>query len=223
MKQHNQRGSGPAPDKRTSPGSTRQRILHLLKMNGSMNAAQLASELALTEMAVRRHMYALEEEQAIQIVMVKQAMGRPLHRYELTVHADDRFPKNYHTLALDLLGELADEAATAGLITRMFEGRKQKLLERYAPRMAGKALEQKVLELAAIQNAGGYMVEVEPTGEGHFVLNEYNCPIAQVANQYQQACSCELTLFQSLLHAEVERTECLAKGGTKCTYKISAV
>lgn len=200
--------------------STRERILMLLKTSGRMNAGDLSSELGLTEMAIRRHMYTLESEGSISIVAVRQAMGRPLHAYELTAEADELFPKNYHVLALDLLDELADDPDTAALIDRMFEGRKKKLLDRYEPRMAGKSLEQKVSELAAIQNAGGYMAEVETKSDGSFMLYEYNCPIAQVAGKYQQACRCELSLFKSLLDVPVERTECLAKGGGKCSYRI---
>nr|WP_053377889.1 HTH domain-containing protein [Paenibacillus sp. FJAT-27812] len=200
--------------------STRERILMLLKTSGRMNAGDLSSELALTEMAIRRHMYALESEGSVSIVAVRQAMGRPLHAYELTAEADELFPKNYHVLALDLLDELAEDPDTAALIDRMFEGRKKKLLDRYEPRMAGKSLEQKVSELAVIQNAGGYMAEVETRSDGSFMLYEYNCPIAQVAGKYQQACRCELSLFKSLLDVPVERTECLAKGGGKCSYHI---
>lgn len=201
-------------------GSTRERILMLLKTSGRMNAGDLSHRLELTEMAIRRHMYALESEGRVNIVSVRQAMGRPLHAYELTAEADELFPKNYHLLALDLLDELADDPDTAALIDRMFEGRKKKLLERYEPRMAGKSLEQKISELAAIQNAGGYMVDIERQSDGNFILNEYNCPIAQVAGKYQQACKCELALFEALLDVPVERTDCLAKGGGKCSYHI---
>ncbi|MGO4539917.1 helix-turn-helix transcriptional regulator [Paenibacillus sp. 2TAB19] len=205
---------------KSSDTSTRERLLLLLRTKGRMSAGELSEELGLTEMAIRRHMYALETEGSIHIVSVRQAMGRPLHAYELTRQADELFPKNYHLLALDLLDELADNPDTAGLIDVMFEGRKQKLLERYEPKMAGKSLEHRVIELAAIQSAGGYMAELEPQGNGAYMLNEYNCPIAKVAGKYQQACSCELALFQALLDAPVERTECLAKGGGKCSYKI---
>ncbi|MBD2867523.1 helix-turn-helix transcriptional regulator [Paenibacillus arenilitoris] len=212
------RAAGSAADSR-GDGSTRERILLLLKTNGRMSAGDLSRQLGLTEMAIRRHMYALQSEGSVTTVAVRQAMGRPLHAYELTAEADELFPKNYHLLALDLLSELAGDPETASLVDRVFEGRKKKLLDRYGPRMADKSLGQRVEELAAIQNAGGYMVETEEQG-GCYMLHEYNCPIAQVAGEYQQACRCELSLFKALLEAPVERTECLAKGGGKCSYRI---
>lgn len=201
-------------------GSTRQTVLTLLKTNGQMNAGELAKHLQITEMAVRRHLSTLERDGLIAPTIVRQAMGRPTHMFSLTEQAELLFPRNYHVLALDLLEELEEDPNTAEMIGRLFEGRKRKLIERYAHRMEGKSLYDKVAELAAIQNDGGYMVQVEEAAEG-LVLHEYNCPIAQVAGRYQQACQCELALFEQLLGTDVERTECLAKGGGKCSYRIA--
>ncbi|REK77941.1 helix-turn-helix transcriptional regulator [Paenibacillus paeoniae] len=203
-----------------SASSTRERILLLMKTRGRVSASELAAELKLTEMAIRRHMYELEHAGSVQTVAVRQPMGRPLHKFELTAVADELFPKNYHALALDLLTELDEDPETAGLIDRMFEGRMRKLRDRFLPRMQGLDLEERVQALAAIQNEGGYMAQVERDSENRFTLHEYNCPITGVAGKYEQACSCELALFRSLLEVPVERTECLAKGGGRCSYSI---
>ena len=201
-------------------GSTRQTVLTLLKTQGQLNAAELAKQLHLTEMAVRRHLNTLERDGLIRPIIIRQAVGRPTHRFQLTEQAEHLFPRNYHVLALDLLEELEDDPETAALVERLFEGRKRKLVERNAYRMEGKSLREKVTELAAIQNDGGYMVQLHDE-EDVLILNEYNCPIAQVAKRYQHACQCELALFEHLLDAEVERTECLAEGGDKCSYRIT--
>ncbi|MBD2846006.1 transcriptional regulator [Paenibacillus sp. IB182496] len=200
-------------------GSTRQTILGLLKTSGPQTANQLAAALGMTEMGVRRHLNALAKEQCVEVELVRQGPGRPMHRYRLTEAAQALFPKNYSVLALDLLGELEEQTASTELIEALFRGRKRKLLERYAPHMEGKSLRQRVDALAAIQNAGGYMVSVSEEKD-ELVLDEHNCPIAQVAGRYQQACACELELFEALLDAPLERTECLSKGGDKCRYRI---
>ncbi|EXX89442.1 transcriptional regulator [Paenibacillus darwinianus] len=211
-------------------GSTRQAVLKLLKTKGPGTVGELSRRLGLTEMAVRRHLNALEQDGYVTPRVIRQGMGRPAYVYELTEYAEQFFPKNYHVLALDLLEELEQSEEAADMVHRLFEGRKRRLLERYASRMEGKPLAGRVEELAAIQNAGGYMVEVENNeaasltdgGQPVYMLHEYNCPIVQVASRYQQACSCELALFEDLLGAAVERTECLAKGGGKCSYRITA-
>jgi predicted ArsR family transcriptional regulator len=201
--------------------STRQIILTLIKTKGSQSVNELAKQLGITEMAVRRHLNTLERDGLTQSTLVRQAMGRPTHVYTLTDSADELFPKNYHKLTLDLLEELSAEDGSE-TVSKLFEGRKRKLLRQYEGQMQGKDLQERVSILAKIQNDGGYMVEYQQDDEGNYVFNEYNCPIAQVANQYNQACQCELALFEALLDTNVERTECLAKDGSKCTYMIEA-
>ncbi|GMK39668.1 transcriptional regulator [Paenibacillus sp. CCS19] len=205
-----------------SAQSTRRTVLELLKTRGVQSAGELAVSLGLTEMAIRRHLYALESDGFIHQTSVKRGAGRPKHMYALTEESEVLFPKNYHGLTLEILDELSADEQTAPLVDKLFQSRKHKLIARYSPRMAGKTLDGRVHELAAIQHAGGYMVEVERIQSDSYRLHEYNCPIAQVAKPYQQACACELQLFAELLQAKVERTECLAKGGAKCTYAIQA-
>lgn len=209
--------------------STRRVILTLLKTKKSMNVSELAKQLGITEMAVRRHLNTLERDGLVCNSIVRQAIGRPSLMYRLTEEADNQFPKNYQHLVLELLQELeelgdassiSEVAAGTSPVDRLFEGRKQKLLHKYAPRMAGKNLMERVAELAEIQNANGYMVDWEQNDQGELMIYEHNCPITQVANAFNQACRCELSLFRELLDASVERTECLAKGGTCCTYRI---
>jgi predicted ArsR family transcriptional regulator len=203
--------------------STKRQLLQLLKTQGNYCIRELSQALRITEMAVRRHIHTLERDNLIQSVKVRQAMGRPLYRYSLTEQADDLFPKNYPQLTMDLLSELEEQTGGAEIIDRMFQGRRDKLAARYRERMADLPLAERVAELSSIQNTGGYMTEWETSEEvGTFKLYEYNCPIAQVANQYRQACRCEQQLFERLLGASVERTECLAEGGARCTYAIRA-
>lgn len=199
--------------------STRKTILTLIKTKGSLRVSDLAKALEITEMAVRRHIHTLERDRYIEPNLVRQPMGRPTHHYSLTSSADNLFPKNYQKLTLDLLEELSQEAGEDS-VNKLFKGRQKKLQDIYESKMEGKDLQQKVSELARIQNDGGYMAEWETDADGNFVFKEFNCPIAQVANQYNQACHCELSLFKKLLETNVEQTECLAKGGNKCVYLI---
>ncbi|PZE21015.1 helix-turn-helix transcriptional regulator [Paenibacillus xerothermodurans] len=199
--------------------STRKVILTMLKTQGSLAVSDMAEQLGVTEMAVRRHLNTLERDGLIQARLVRQAMGRPTKLYSLTEQADDLFPKKYKHLALDLLAELIEEAGEEQ-VERLFERRKERLIERYQQQMDGQQLSERVKILAEIQNANGYMVEWKSEEGDRYVIDEHNCPITKVANQYKYACNCELKMFQKLLNADVERTECLAKGGSKCSYTI---
>ncbi|SMF91358.1 Predicted transcriptional regulator, ArsR family [Paenibacillus uliginis N3/975] len=200
--------------------STRDTILHMLKTQGPLSAKSIASTLLVTEMAVRRHLGSFEKDGVIETELVRQAMGRPLALYRLSPHAESLFPNKYSTLSLDLLDELTEEAGEE-MVTRLFERRRNKLRQRYESGVSGKELADRVRTLTDIQNDNGYMAECEQTDDGKYVIKEHNCPISQIANRYNQACSCELELFSSLLQAKVERTECLASGGCRCVYVIT--
>ncbi|MFC5471772.1 helix-turn-helix transcriptional regulator [Cohnella suwonensis] len=201
--------------------STRRQLLQLLKTQGNGCIGDLSKALGITEMAVRRHIQSLEKDRLIRSELVRQAMGRPMYRYSLTEQADELFPKNYPQLMLDLLEELEEQDDGEAMIERMFQGRRDKLESRYRDRMSELPLADRVSELSAIQNGGGYMTEWEPASDdGSFVLREYNCPIAKVAGKYREACRCEQQLFERLLDADVERTECLADGEFRCSYAI---
>ncbi|EOS57943.1 helix-turn-helix transcriptional regulator [Paenibacillus barengoltzii] len=199
--------------------STRERILHLMKTAGPLSAKELTTELQITEMAVRRHLGTMERDGLIESKMVRQTAGRPTAVYGLTELAEGLFPKRYHSLTLDLLDELAEEGGEV-MVDRLFDRRKEKLSRRYMAEMQGKSLTEKVRTLSEIQNDNGYMTELQETDGGEYVLMEHNCPISQIANRYNHACDCELKLFESLLDADVDRTECLAQQGRKCVYVI---
>ncbi|TCZ75918.1 transcriptional regulator [Paenibacillus albiflavus] len=199
--------------------STRKNVLLFLKIKGPQSTKELAAHLEITEMAVRRHLQSLELDGLVESRMIRQPMGRPLYQFNLTELADDVFTKNYHTLTLDLLQELADEVDEE-LVERLFKRRNDKLIHKYQSSLEGKSLHDKVAALTEIQKKNGYMADWEQTTDGDYLIKEHNCPIAQVANEYSYACQCELNLFQTLLNTEVERTECLAKNGNKCAYLI---
>lgn|SRR5690606_19985966 len=201
-------------------GSTRRQLMHLLKTRGDSSVQDLSGALGITEMAVRRHLQTLERDGLVSVTVTRRAVGRPAYRYALTERAEEMFPRNYAQLTLDLLEELEGLAGTE-TVERLFAGRRDKLESRLKDRLRGKPLREKVAELAAIQTSSGYMAEWEEDGD-RYLLHEYNCPISAVAGRYRQACRCELNLFETLLDAEVERTECLAEGGMRCTYAIRA-
>ncbi|GGH26022.1 helix-turn-helix transcriptional regulator [Paenibacillus segetis] len=199
--------------------STRDQILQMMKTSGPLSAKDITDRLQITEMAVRRHLGTMERDGLIESKMIRQTLGRPTAVYGLTELAQSLFPKNYHTLTLDLLGELAEDAGE-DTVNRLFERRRDKLKHQYEAELKDRPFPDKVRRLAEIQNDNGYMTELESSGENEFILKEHNCPISQIADRYNHACECELNLFESLLDAHVERTECLAQNGRRCLYII---
>ncbi|WP_139490743.1 helix-turn-helix transcriptional regulator [Brevibacillus dissolubilis] len=201
--------------------STRDQILHMLKLKGSLPVSDIANDLGITEMAVRRHLNTLERDDLITSTLVRQAMGRPTNVYSLSQQADELFPRNYSDLTLDFLKDI-QEIDGDDKIDALFNRREDRLEEIYRQQIQGE-LEDRVAALAELQNEKGYMVEWEKDEEtGDYLLKEFNCPIAQVAREFTQACQCELSLFRKVLETTVEQTHCMAKGAEKCVYRIQA-
>jgi predicted ArsR family transcriptional regulator len=199
---------------------TREEILHILKKNGPQTAGLLAERLGITEMAVRRHLQTLEKDCYVQAERVRQAMGRPTHYYDLTAEAEHLFPKQYVDVSLDFL-QTIEEIEGLDKVEWLFKQREERLFQRLHTKMDSLSFADRVAYLAEVQNKKGYMVEYTRLDERTYTLTEYNCPIAEVAKPYQQACSCELSLFKRLLGTErVERTACYAKGDRNCVYQI---
>jgi DeoR family suf operon transcriptional repressor len=98
-------------------------------------------------------------------------------------------------------------------------------------------LSQRVKRLVELRRAEGYMTdwhstkdleapEIAPETRGEaeeaFVLTEYNCVIANVAESFPAVCDYELELFSMALgqDCQVERTHWMIEGEHRCGYLI---
>ena len=62
---------------REGESKTRRRIVKLLKTEGAMDSASLAGRLKVTPMAVRQHLYALQQEKLVSAEERPVPLGRP--------------------------------------------------------------------------------------------------------------------------------------------------
>ncbi len=199
--------------------STREEIMMMLKMKGSLTVSEISKELGITEMAVRRHLNTLERDELIKSSLVRQAMGRPTNLYSLTDKAESQFPKAYQNLAMDILDGINEEEGPEK-IREVFDRREKRLRKLYEKELLGlPSLDDRVNALVNIQNEKGYIVEVENKDEGYYI-SEYNCPISEIAKQYDLACDGEKKLFNNVLQTEVESVKCMARGDQCCTYYV---
>jgi predicted ArsR family transcriptional regulator len=200
--------------------ATRHEALRLIRLAGGLTARQLAAELKITSMGVRRYLVALERDGLVRVQMQRQAVGRPTYVYRLTEAGYDTFPNNYHVLATQLLDAVQVYEGNEK-VDALFAQRMDQLVAQYEPRMRGKDLGERVAELAKIQDENGYMAVWEAVPDG-YLLKEQNCAIYRVACRFQAACHYEIELFQRLLDAQIDRIEHQIKGELTCTYFIRA-
>lgn len=213
--------------KKTQPQETavrtRRAIVKLLKQEGSMTAETLASHLGITAMAVRQHLYALQDEQLITYQEAPRPMGRPVKLWQLTPASDRLFPDGYAELTLSLLNSIKQAFGDAGL-ERLLEIRTQQQVAAYELHLRKqKSLEQRLNTLASLRTEEGYMAEVQPQPDGSFLLVENHCPICAAATACIGLCAQELEIFQSVLgdDVEIQRIEHIIGGARRCAYQVS--
>lgn len=202
--------------------STRQAILELLKKKKELSVSGLKEYLDITEMAVRKHLVKLEGEHLITSRTVRQPMGRPVIFYSLTQAGEKIFPSNYDQIAVEILKDVQESMGNEA-IDRLFENREKRMRKKYVRRIYEEdSLKEKVKDLIDVQTESGYMAEyIESEDAETFSFAQYNCPIIAIADRYDKPCDCELKLFKEVLGTDqVERVECIAKGGASCKYTI---
>jgi predicted ArsR family transcriptional regulator len=202
---------------------TRRAIVQLLKQEGRLDAETLATRLGITAMAVRQHLYALQDEQLVTYQEESRPMGRPAKLWQLTAAADRFFPDGYAELTLSLLNSVKQAFGEAGL-DHLLEVRSQQQLDSYNQQMKGKrSLKQRLNQLVEIRTHEGYMAEVQAQVDGSFLLIENHCPICAAAKVCTGLCAKELEIFQSILgdKTTIQRVEHIISGERRCAYQIS--
>lgn len=206
---------------RKEQGTTRQSILQLLRRNGEMTALELSERLRVGAVGVRQHLALLERDGLVRISGLRRSVGRPSHLYVLTSEAEERFPKRYDRLALEMLafiGEIGGPEA----IDQILAHRRAALLDDLAPLIAGKSSAEQIASLADFLAEQGYMCEWGQDTDGSYILLEFNCPVDCVARQHVQLCAHELQLYQDLLGVAVTQESTIAQGAHCCRYRVSA-
>ena len=202
--------------------NTRQGIVQLLKTKGALTSAQLAERLGVTAMAVRQHLYALQAKGLVAVEERRVPIGRPAKHWHLTRGAEQLFPDTCGELTVSLLGAMRERFGDQGL-RQVLDSRCARQQEAYFRRISPKAsLKQKLQQLARLRTEEGYMAEVKPAGEGHFLFIENHCPISAAASQCQGFCDAELRLFRKVLGPDVRirREEHIVSGDRRCVYRV---
>src|SRR5215467_9769616 len=85
---------------------TRERIIELLRLQGSHTVESLCAALGLSRTAVKSHLTGLRAEGLVRRRGLRPGVRRPSNVYELTPEADRLFPKVYDDFAAALIDEI---------------------------------------------------------------------------------------------------------------------
>ncbi len=196
--------------------------MDLLKREGPRDARSLAGQLGVTAMAVRQHLYDLQDEKLVTHRAEPRPVGRPAKLWQLTAAAGRFYPDGHAALTVELLGALG-QAFGAGGVERLVKVRARQQVEAYKkclPRRA--SLARRLQALAEVRTEEGYMAEVITGAEGSLLFVENHCPICAAASVCTGLCAAELEVFQTVLGDRVtlERTEHIVEGARRCAYRV---
>lgn len=204
-------------------GAAKRTVLDYLKRNGPSQAAAIASALDVTAMAVRQHLYALEDDGLVSFAASAKegGRGRPSKLWQIEQRADPLFPDAHAELSVELITNIREIFGERGL-NKLVEKRTEHQIADYRAALAPAAtLREKVKRLVRLRTAAGYMAEATPDGDG-FLLVENHCPICRAATACTGLCRQELEVFRAALGpaVTVERTDHILAGARRCAYKV---
>jgi predicted ArsR family transcriptional regulator len=211
------------PSDARDESKTRRRIVKMLKTDGPLDSATLAERIGVSAMAIRQHLYTLQDQKMVTAKARPVPLGRPAKYWELTRKADRLFPDAYAELSVSLIDSLNDAFGADGL-QRILERRTARQQASYSARiLAAMPLRRKLQKLAEIRTEEGYMAEVRSEGAGQYLFIENHCPICAAASRCMGLCANELMLFRTILGpgTNVERVEHILAGERRCAYRIN--
>jgi predicted ArsR family transcriptional regulator len=198
--------------------STRGQIVVLLRRSGR-TVEELARALGLTDNGIRAHLAVLERDGiARQRGSVRRGSGggKPAYIYELTLEAEDLFPKAYEPtlgrlleVLYERLGPEETEALLRSVGRRLVEGKP-------VPTHGTRAR----LEAAAgvLSELGG-LAELEEQ-DGTLVIRGYSCPLAAVTQEHPEVCRMAEALVAEVAGVPVHEC-CDRSERPRCCFEVA--
>ncbi len=204
---------------------SKRSIQNLLKLQGPMEADGLALQLGISPMAVRQHLYALQDDKLVPYEPKPRPKGRPAKLWKLTVEANKIFPDAHAELTVGLLEVIRDTFGEAG-IEKLLDKRASCQIADYQSKLITCVdLYEKLRRFAEIRSDEGYMAAVETNDNGSYIFVENHCPICVAATSCSGLCKMELDVFTAVFEttAEIERTDHIIKGARRCAYEVRPI
>lgn len=205
-------------------------LLQTLKRGGPLTIRELAARLDITYEAVRQQLGELARAGWVTTSRAPAeagvaASGTPApkpgpasRQYRLSAAAEHLFPKHYDELSVELVQHVLERFGGAGVVqilARMTDAR----VARWAPRLEGLTLEEKLKALISLYEDRDAYMQVE-WKEGAPALIERNCPFFSVAQKHPVICSVSVNTLERLLGFKVVREQRFQTGHGRCVFRL---
>jgi predicted ArsR family transcriptional regulator len=194
--------------------STRGRLVALLRRD-TRTVEEMASELQLSDNAVRAHLAALERDGLVRQQGVRRSgmAGKPAYAYELTAEAEQLFPKPYAIVLNNLLDAL-DGRVSSGAIDDVLQTAGKRISGQF-PRGAGNRRSRINTAVEALNQLGG-LAELEER-EGNIAIQGFGCPFAAIVPHHPEVCSLAAA-FVGEIAGEPMREACNRESPPRCRF-----
>jgi predicted ArsR family transcriptional regulator len=196
--------------------STRGRVVSLLRRN-QHTVDELATELGLTDNAIRTHLVALERDGLVAQGEARRGAGKPAFTYELTPQAERLFPKAYGILLQQLLQVLGERLPREVIADTLREVGHRIGTSRGSE---DKPLAQRVEDALVLLGDLGGLAEAEETESG-YLIQGYSCPLALAVEGHADTCLLAETLLSDLVGVPVHQV-CDPGPPPRCRFEVLA-
>lgn len=200
---------------------TKRRLLELMKRRGEITLDDAMAVIDRARPTLREHLNQMGRDGLVARRTKKQGRGRPSMCYRMTSSAERLFPGREGPVFADFLAYLQEEGH-ADLIEAFFESfwdaRREAVRRRLSEPLESADTRQIVEALEAVLREDGFMPRVHMQEES-VVVEECNCPFAQIVDATDLPCKSEDCFYESLFD-HVERTRHMPDGDTACAYEL---
>ncbi|MDX2037525.1 MAG: AsnC family transcriptional regulator [Isosphaeraceae bacterium] len=195
-------------------------LLDIIRRDGPLSVADMASRLGVTPTAVRNRLTRLLGSGLIERRTESVGRGRPKHTYRASVEAHKQLGQNYTDLALVLWDELMHAVEDRKLRRLIFGRITEKLAELYRSQLKTDGREGKMLQLGSILHDRGIEVEVV-TGDRDSlpILKQHSCPYFALAEVDRAVCAMERKMFEKVLGQSLRLSQCRLDGHKSCDFE----
>jgi predicted ArsR family transcriptional regulator len=196
----------------------------LLKHRKSHSINKISEELGISRTAVLQHFATLEKNGYITESESHKTRGRPARHFALTEKGIKYFPKQYawfSELILTDFKKLLGADAFRKHLKNMGISMAQQLKEP----LDELNITDRLKKLIGIMSDLGYQAALinESKNKPYTLIEAHNCVYHDLAQTHPEICEFDIGLISNFLDQEVEMTECLAKGGCACRFKVKTM
>ncbi|MEM9018457.1 MAG: hypothetical protein AAGC68_15695, partial [Verrucomicrobiota bacterium] len=188
-------------------------IVRLIKCSDGLSVGELAEELEMSYMGVKKHCLAMQKLGYLDTWRRPKEVGRPEKTYRVTERLNAIFPAIGDEVSLSILDAATQLEVNAAekLLFAFF----REQTERFAKKVTGADLEERARSLAAARADLGYFSEVAYSAEGRPGINEFHNPLEPLFTKYPTLDRMEVQMFEKLLSVSVERSASKVSGLTR--------